>query len=235
MLNDDDFKIESVKNIRSDKEIEAFLDQFLALQKTDPHFDERLAIEFLEEIKEFSPDIDTNKLKTFFDGLWKRTTTKKGSEKLMKILVDLNFDYIRQKLENIVLEGDRDGWNLIKYIDGYAEIFEICLQDSSGTFFQAMLKYFTEKVRMKEFIDKISQQIAKTLIDDVRYRISIREFCGLFPEKLRFCTSIIEETNGSLNEINEMMLKELLKSDKEDFLMLTIGFSEFSYLIDKVY
>lgn len=153
----------------------------------------------------------------------------------MKILVDLNFDYIRQKLENIVLEGDRDGWNLIKYIDGYAEIFEICLQDSSGTFFQAMLKYFTEKVRMKEFIDKISQQIAKTLIDDVRYRISIREFCGLFPEKLRFCTSIIEESNGSLNEINEMMLKELLKSDKDDFLMLTIGFSEFSYLIDKVY
>lgn len=223
---------EMPQETRVNREIETTLDQLILLQKNDPLYDERLAIDFLTDLGT-SPDVDPHKLRAFFTGLWKRLATQKTSQILIHRLIQLDFNYIRQKLDKIALEADRDGWNLIKYLDGYTEIFELCLRDVSGMFFQSILKYFAEKVHKKDFLDKVSQQMAKTLIDDVRYRKSMREFCELFPEKLAFCTRIFEETNCDVT-INEMTLNEVLKSSQEDFLMLTIGFSEFVYLIKTV-
>lgn len=216
-------------------EIQATLDQLLLLQKSDPLFDVHLAIRFLSQLEATSVDVDPDKLKTFLDGLWNRVTTQKESPVLIKHLVGRKFDHISQKLDNIASESDKDGWELIKYIEGFSQIFDLCVRDTSGTFFQAVLKYFIEKVSIKAFIGTVSQEMAKVLMNDLRYRIGARKFCALFPEKLKFCTAVLEESNGISKDLTEMMLMDLLLSNKEDFLMVTIGYEDHSYLIEKVY
>lgn len=199
----------------------------ILLQETNLLFDERLAIRVLNE---FSPETN-EKLRIFYDGLWNRLTKEKSSETLLLKLIELDFDYVRKKLDHIAKEADKDGWGLIKYIEGYDEIFLLCMNDSSGSLFQAILRYFIEKVKSNEFIDKVGQTLAKTLIEDIRYRLN---FSDLFPQKLHIYIKILEKLDSKDQKAVEMILRSIFLSNEDDFYMITIGFSEHTHLIKTI-
>uniref|UniRef100_A0A336LN19 CSON012277 protein n=1 Tax=Culicoides sonorensis TaxID=179676 RepID=A0A336LN19_CULSO len=215
-MTDDEYKSNFLIN---EDNVNSILEKLLKLlEKNDYKLDERLFVTFLQKIHTSNKlSLNSDKIKLLYKHLWKALDMKKGSANLLKSLIVLDFAHVRQKLERISFEADRDGWNIIKYIDGYDEVLQYCIQDLSGT------------IRAKEFIDKVSGQLAKNLIDDVRNGLSMIQFCDLFPEKLKFYTKIFEEGKEKSNY--EIILNELMKTNENDFLMIVLGKSSISSLI----
>lgn len=198
-------------------------------------YDEKIFIEFLEDLRDSSKVIDLkidSTVETIYTTLWNRLEQNVGSTMLLRTLVKINPQYLHRRLDAIAKEADLDGWDLIRYITGYNETYEFCIKDSEGVVFLAVLQYFISIVKSRKYIDTVWQELAKTLIEDVQCRFG-KEFMRFFPNHLAMYINLIQ----SKSDINQLLLNQLLKDLKrncfDDFLVLVIGFQESLHLLPR--